>query len=125
MNIDIANVLAGLIGAGIIFVGINQLVRPRGAAGFGIPGTPVESANFRAWLAVKSDRDIVCGIFIFIMLAGATHHLMGWFMLAAAGMPAADMLIVRRSKGPKAAAYGVHGATAAVMLVSSILLLTA
>lgn len=45
MTIDIAYVLAALIGAGIIFVGINQLVRPRDAAGFGIPGTPVECAG--------------------------------------------------------------------------------
>jgi hypothetical protein len=32
---------------------------------------------------------------------------------------------VLRSKGPKAAAYGIHGATAAVMLAISVLLLVA
>jgi hypothetical protein len=44
-------------------------------------------------------------------------------MLAASGLPVGDALIVLRSKGPKATAYGVHAATAAVMLVSSVLLL--
>lgn len=38
-------------------------------------------------------------------------------MLAAAGTPVGDALIVRRSNGPKPAVYGIHGATAAVMLL--------
>jgi hypothetical protein len=44
-------------------------------------------------------------------------------MLAATGIPVGDALIVLRSNGPKAAAYGIHGATAVVMLVISVLLL--
>jgi hypothetical protein len=55
-------------------------------------------------------RDIATGLFTFILLAGATPHLLGWFMLAAAGIPVGDALIVFCS--PKAAAYGIHGATA-------------
>ncbi|MFE5580476.1 DUF4267 domain-containing protein [Kitasatospora sp. NPDC056531] len=125
MLINIANVLAGLIGVGIILVGVQEIWRPQASAGFGIPGTPVEDGNFQAWLSVKAARDIVSGLFIFILLAGATHHLLGWFMLAATGIPVGDMLTVLRNNGPKAAAYGVHGATAAVTLVSSLLLLVA
>ncbi|MEV1145722.1 DUF4267 domain-containing protein [Micromonospora sp. NPDC049799] len=122
MLITIANVLAGLIGAGIILIGVREFWAPQAAAGFGIPNTPTEDPNFQAWLAVKAVRDIASGVFIFILLVGATPHLLGWFMLAAAGMPAGDALIVLRSKGPKATAYGVHGATAAVMLAISVLL---
>lgn len=125
MLITIANVLAGLIGAGIILIGVNAFRAPQAAAGFGIPDTPTEDRTFRAWLAVKAVRDIASGIFIFILLAGATPHLLGWFMLAAAGMPAGDALIVLRSNGPRAVAYGVHGATAAVMVAISVLLLVA
>ncbi|MBE1488226.1 DUF4267 domain-containing protein [Plantactinospora soyae] len=121
----IAKVLVGLIGAGIIFIGVNAFRAPQAAAGFGIPGTPTEDRTFQAWLAVKAVRDIASGLFIFILLAGATPHLLGWFMLAAAGMPAGDALIVLRSNGPKAVAYGVHGATAAVMVAISVLLLVA
>lgn len=62
-------------------------------------------------------------IFIFILLAGARPHLLGWFMLAAAGIPAGDALTVLRSNGPKAAVYGIHGATAVVMMAISVLLL--
>lgn len=120
-----ATVLAGLIGVGIIAMGACAFWAPQAAAGFGIPGTPTEDPTFRAWLAVKAVRDMAAGIFVFIMLAAGSPQLLGWFMLAAAGIPAGDALIVLRSDGPKAAAYGVHGATAVVMLAISALLLLA
>src|SRR5687768_6478109 len=123
MLTTIATVLAGLIGAGIIVIGVRALWTPQAAAGFGIPDTPTGDRTFQAWLTVKAVRDIASGLFVFILLAAATPQLLGWFMLAAAGIPAGDALIVLRSKGPKAAAYGIHGATAAVMLVISALLL--
>lgn len=37
------------------------------------------------------------GLFIFIVLAGGTTHLLGWFMLAASFMPVGDAVIVLRS----------------------------
>jgi hypothetical protein len=125
MLIIVAKVLAGLVGAGIIFVGLLALWTPRFAAGFGIPNTPTEDRNFQAWLSVKAVRDIASGVFAFVLLAMATPQVLGWFMLAAAGIPVGDALIVLRSNGPKAAVYGVHGATAAVMVVISVLLLVA
>lgn len=125
MLTNVATVLAGLIGAGIILIGARQLWRPQSASGFGIPGTPTEDRNFRAWLSVKSVRDIGMGLLTFLLLAGATPHLLGWFMLVAAAIPLGDALIVLRNNGPKAAAYGIHGATAAVMVVISVLLLVA
>lgn len=121
----VADVLAGLIGAGCVLMGLNALRTPRAAAGFGIPDTPTESPNFRAWLSVKAVRDIASGVFVLILLAAATPHLLGWFMLAAAGIPAGDALIVLRSNGPKSAVYGIHGATAAVIVAIGVLLLVA
>jgi hypothetical protein len=123
--ITIATVLAGLIGVGIIVVGALEFWTPRFAAGFGIPDTPVEDPNFQAWLTVKAVRDIGSGVLVFVVMIAATPQVLGWFMLAAAGMPAGDALIVLRSNGPKVAAYGVHGATAAVMLAISVVLLVA
>jgi hypothetical protein len=125
MLTNVAYVLAGLIGAGIIFIGARAFWVPQAAVGFGIPGTPTEDRSFQAWLSVKAVRDIASGLFIFILLVGATPHLLGWFMLAATGIPVGDALIVLRSNGPKAAVYGIHGATAVVMLAISVLLLVA
>ncbi|MFF4013937.1 DUF4267 domain-containing protein [Streptomyces sp. NPDC001843] len=122
---NVATVLAGLIGAGCVFIGVLAFLAPQAAAGFGIPGTPTEDRGFRAWLTVKAMRDLGCGLFVFVLIAGATAHLLGWFMLAMTVIPVGDMVIVLRSKGPRATAYGVHGATAAVILVVSVLLLIA
>ena len=125
MLLTVANVLAGLIGVGIIVIGARALWAPQAAAGFGIPGTPTEDRTFQAWLSVKAVRDIAAGLFVFILLAGATPHLLGWFMLAAAVIPAGDAAIVWRSKGPGAAVYGIHGATAVVMVAIAVLLFVA
>jgi hypothetical protein len=123
--IDIATVLAGLIGVGIIVIGVRALWTPRAAIGFGIPDTPVEDRNFQAWLSVKAVRDIASGVFVFVLLVVATPEVLGWFVLAAAGIPVGDALIVLRNNGTRAAAYGIHGTTAAVMLVTGVLLLVA
>jgi hypothetical protein len=120
-----AHVLAGLIGAGIAFIGLRGLLAPDSAAGFGIPDTPTGAASFRAWLAVKAVRDIASGVFVFILIANGSDRLLSWFMLAAALIPLGDAVIVLRSGGPKWAAYGVHGATAAVMAAISAVLLIA
>ncbi len=125
MLLNVATVLAGLIGAGIIVIGARALWAPAAAAGFGIPDTPTGDRTFQAWLSVKAVRDIASGLFVVVLLVGATPHLLGWFMLAAAGIPLGDALIVLRSNGPRAVAYGVHGATAVVMLAISVLLFVA
>jgi hypothetical protein len=125
MLLTTATVLAALIGVGIIIIGARELWAPQAAAGFGIPDTPTGDGTFHAWLSVKAVRDIACGLFIFVLLAGAAPHLLGWFMLVATGIPIGDAVIVLRSNGPRAAAYGVHGATAVVMLTISLLLLFA
>ncbi|MEV0972390.1 DUF4267 domain-containing protein [Microtetraspora glauca] len=122
---NIATVFAGLIGAGIIFMGALAFWAPQAAVGFGIPDTPTEDRSFHAWLSVKAVREIASGLFIFILLAGGTTHLLGWFMLAASAIPVGDAVIVLRSNGPKSAVYGIHGATAVVMLTISALLLIA
>lgn len=51
-------------------------------------------------------------------------HVLGWFELAASTILSGDAIIVLRSNGPKATAYGVHGATAVVLLVPAALLFT-
>lgn len=119
----IGNVIAGLTGAGIFVLGVLYLWAPRLFVGFGIPDMPVTDRAFLALVRVKGDRDIGLGLLVAVLLAAAPAHLLGWFMLAATVMPLCDAAIVLRSGGPRSAAYGVHAATAAVMLVGAILLL--
>jgi hypothetical protein len=123
MTTTIAYTLAGLIAAGIIFIGARFIVAPRvAAAGYGVQldlGQP--SAN--AYLSVKGVRDIASGLFVFILMAAGETHLLGWVILAATIIPLADTIIVLGNGGAKSIALGVHGLTAAVMIVTSALLL--
>jgi hypothetical protein len=121
----IAYTLAGLIAAGIIFIGARFILAPRvAAAGYGVqPDLSQRSAD--AYLTVKGVRDIASGLFVFILMAAGATHLVGWVILAATIIPIADAAIVLRNGGPKSIALGVHGLTAAVMVMTSALLLIA
>jgi len=119
----IGYVLAGLLAAGIIFIGARFLVAPRvGAAGYGVPAD-LDQPSADAYLSVKGVRDIATGLFVVILLIAGATHLAGWVMLAATIIPLADATIVLRNGGSKATAWGVHGVTAAVMIITSALLL--
>jgi hypothetical protein len=121
----IAYTLAGLVGAGIIFIGARFIVAPRvAAAGYGVQpdlGQPAAGA----YLRVKGIRDIASGLFVFILMAAGATHLLGWVILAATIIPLADATIVLGNGGAKSIAWGVHGVTAVVMFVTSALLLVA
>ena len=120
----IAYALSGLIGLGIIFVGTRFLLAPStAAAGYGVP-VEQETAWAGAYLAAKGVRDIASGFFIFILIAFQAPYILGGIIVAATIIPIVDAVIVLTHNGSKATAYGVHGATAAVMLVTAGLLLT-
>jgi hypothetical protein len=114
--------LTGILGAGIIFVGARFLVAPEVAAtGYGIPAEEDGGAS-DPYLAVKGLRDIGSGVVAFVLLAAATPRALGGYVAGASIIPIGDAIIVLRQGGPKAIAYGVHGATAAAMLVTAAFL---
>ncbi len=128
MLTTLAFIVSGVIGVGIIFIGARFLLAPGGAAaGYGVPVEPAAGQtpghDPYPWLYVKGVRDIASGIFIFILLANGAPHLLGAFMAAAGLIPVGDAVIVLRSGGTRAAAYGIHGATAGVILAASAALL--
>jgi Domain of unknown function (DUF4267) len=115
--------LAGLIAAGIIFIGARFILAPRAAAaGYGVQ-PDLSQRSVGAYLSVKGVRDIASGLFVFILMAAGATHLVGWAILAATIIPIADAIIVLGHGGPKSIAFGVHGLTAVVMLITSALLL--
>ncbi|MCR6489960.1 DUF4267 domain-containing protein [Amycolatopsis sp. OK19-0408] len=114
-------VLVGLVSLGIIYVGLNYLFAPaKIAAGFGFTEVP---ENAQTFLNVKGGRDIGAGLVPLALLVYGDPHALGWAFLAAALWPVFDMLIILRHRGKKAIAFGVHGLTAVVMVVASVLLL--
>jgi hypothetical protein len=115
--------LAGLLAAGIIFIGARFIVAPRvAAAGYGVL-PDLRQPSVGAYLGVKGVRDIASGLVVIILMVAGATHLVGWVMLAATIIPLADASIVLRHGGSKLIAWGVHGVTAAIMLLTSALLL--
>ena len=121
---DIGYVLAGLTAVGIIVIGARFLIAPTvAAAGYGI-ATGHDGGNTDPYLSAKGVRDITSGLIAVILLIAQLPHVLGWFELAASTIPIGDAIIVLRHGGPKATAYGVHGATAVVLLATAALLFT-
>ena len=109
--------LSGVIALGIIIIGARFFVAPHAAAAaFGVPVSP--DARWDAYLS-EAIRDIASGLFIAILMIDGSLHLLGWFMLAATIIPLTDAMIVLSHGGTKASAFGIHGATAGVMLIIS------
>ena len=122
MATSIGFYLSSVIAVGIIFIGGRFLLAPSLAAtGYGVPaGTEPQS---RAYLFAKGIRDIASGLFVAILIAYGFAHPLGWFMLVATIIPIGDAAIVLHHGGSRAVAFGVHGGTAAAMLIISGLLL--
>lgn len=114
-------VLVWLLGVGIIAIGAMYVLRHEGnAAGFGLPVLPQPEA--RGWWQVKGVRDIVSGIAP-ITLFFIHPDALPWLILAEALIAIGDMLVVLGNGGSRARAFGIHGATAASMIVAAVLLL--
>jgi hypothetical protein len=130
MLTTISFLVSGVIGVGIIFLGARFLLAPQtAAAGYGVAVEPAQAQTPARgpypWLYVKGVRDIASGIFTFILLINQAPHVLGAFMAAAVIIPVGDAAIVLRSGGTRAAAFGIHGVTAAVMLAAGAALLVA
>jgi len=103
----------------IVYIGVRFLLQPEPAAsGYGVPSRP------SAYLSVKGVRDITYGVLGLALLAFAGHLAAAWFMLVVALVPLGDTLIVLRGGGTRATAFGIHFATAVVVLISAALLFT-
>ncbi|WP_344652916.1 DUF4267 domain-containing protein [Cryptosporangium japonicum] len=116
----VAYSLAVVLDLFILFIGGRFLLQPSAAAaGYGVP------SERSAYLAVKGVRDAALGVLGLALLAFAGATPAAWFMLAAAIIPLGDTVIVLRFGGTRTTAFGVHFATAIVVLISAALLFAA
>jgi hypothetical protein len=116
-----AYTLAVLLDLFCVFLGYRFLFQPApAAAGYGVPARPEGDAG--AYLSVKGLRDGTFGLLGLALLAFVGARAEAWFMLAVALVPLFDTLIVLRNGGTKAVAFGIHFATAVVVLISAVLL---
>jgi hypothetical protein len=120
MLTPIAYGLAILLIGLITLVGIRFLFVPRAAAA--AYGVPAAQGGDLAYQTIKGVRDFTSGVLGAVLLAFAGAHATGWYMVVAAIVPFGDTAIVLRHGGTKAAAFGIHFATAVCVLVSAGLL---
>ncbi|GAB2524115.1 DUF4267 domain-containing protein [Nocardia heshunensis] len=114
--------ITGLTGALLLLIGARaQLVPKAAATSYGIPEVP----GLEPYMTIKAGRDLGLGAITVALMITAPAHTLGWFMLAGAVIPVIDGFNVLHSGGPKATAFGVHHATAAVMVIGAGLLLAA
>ena len=117
--------LAALVAAAIIVIGSFYILAPERVTGsFGLK-LPAPDADTRAWLRLKGIRDIVSGLVILTLMLTTDTRTVGIALLVEALIPFGDMSNVLASGGSKSAAFSVHGATCAVMIVVSLFLIHA
>ena len=116
---------AALIVVAVLVIGCFYLAAPQRISGsFGLK-PPAPDADTRAWLRLKGIRDVASGLVVLTMMLAADRRSVGMVLIAFAIVPFGDMSIVLASGGSKSAAFSIHGATCAVMLVVGILLIHA
>lgn len=121
MLTTIAYGLAVILDLFVLFIGLRFLFAPEASAtGYGVPAK--QDGEAAAYLTIKGVRDATFGVLGLALLFFVGAQAEAWFMLAVALAPLGDTLIVLRNGGSKATAFGIHFATAVVVLISAALL---
>ena len=116
--------IGGLVAIGVFLFGVRFLVQP-GTAGrqFGIPESEVGESN--PFGMVKGVRDVAIALVLGFLVLNGSAHLLAWALLIGALVPVGDCAIVLRYHGSRLIAFGVHGATALLVLVGAAALFIA
>lgn len=115
--------VAALLAVGIILVGSLYIASPETMTGsFGLK-LPSPDADTRAWLRLKGVRDIVSGLIVLSLMFATNPRTVGIAFLVQSLTAFGDMANVLGSGGSKQAAFSIHGATFAVMVVTSLFLI--
>ncbi|MBM0203481.1 DUF4267 domain-containing protein [Micromonospora sp. STR1s_5] len=112
--------LAVVLSLFVAFIGARFLLVPQAAAaGYGVPA---RADGDPAYLTVKGLRDFTYGLIGLALIAFTTADAVAWFMLIVALNPLGDTVVVLRNGGTRAVAFGIHFATAVVVLLDAALL---
>lgn len=112
--------LALFLALAIIAIGTQYLMNPRAATrSFGLP-LPESGANIVWWLRLKGVRDIASGLAVLAFMAWNTPLGVGIILLVEAVIPVGDMLVILGAKGSTKSAFGMHGATAVLMVLTAV-----
>lgn len=115
--------LAALMAAAIIVIGGFYLLAPQQMTGnFGLK-PPASDVETRSWLRLKGVRDITSGLVVLTLMLTTNPRTVGIALLVFAITAFGDMSVVLASGGSKLAAFSIHGATCAAMIVVGLFLI--
>jgi Domain of unknown function (DUF4267) len=113
-----------LLAFGIIAIGTGYVVSPIASTrSFGLP-LPENSATIAWWLRLKGVRDIVSGLAVLAFTAWGVPRGVGIILLVETLIPVGDMLVILAAKGSARRAFGIHGLTAVIMILTAIPLMS-
>ena len=116
--------VALLAALGILGIGLGYLTNPGAMMpSFGLPPAE-EGANMAWWPRLKGVRDVAAGVLVLTFMVVDRHRALGLVVLVEALIPLGDMSTVLAAKGRTVTAFGVHGVTAALMILAAIPLLS-
>jgi len=123
MHTTIPLSMAALLAAGVIIIGSLYIASPEKMTGsFGLK-LPSADPDTRAWLRLKGIRDIVSGLVVLALMFTTNPRAVGIALLVESLTAFGDMSNVLGSGGSKRAAFSIHGATFAVMVVAGLFLI--
>lgn len=112
--------LALFFALAIIAIGTQYLVRPMTATrSFGLP-LPESGTNTAWWLRLKGVRDMASGLAVLAFMVWGSPLGIGIVLLVEAVIPVGDMLLILAAKGSTRSAFGMHGATAVLMIFTAV-----
>ena len=74
-------------------------------------------------MRLKGSRDVVSGLVLLALMVWGGSSLLGIILLIEAIIPTGDMALILAARGSTKTALGVHGLTAALMILAAIPLL--
>jgi hypothetical protein len=85
------------------------------------PAASWNDTNIAWWLRLKGVRDIVSGLAVVLafMMRSAPSRV-GIILLVEAIIPMGDMLLILAAKGSTKSAFGIHGLTAVLMVLTAM-----
>jgi hypothetical protein len=113
--------LAALVVVAGLYFGLNFLLNPDAAAGFGI--TPWPTGNGTGYYVVKAARDISYALVALVLLVTGQRRALGWVVLVDTVIPLGDFAAVITHGGTLGFALAVHGSAAVLVAVAGLLLL--
>ena len=112
--------MALLLAFAIIAIGAQYLARPTTAMrSFGLP-LPASDPTVAWWLRLKGVRDVVSGLAVLAFMAWGGTRAVGLILAVEALTAVGDMLVVLAAKGSRKSAFGIHGVTAVVIVLTAI-----